>query len=427
MTWNVWFLPSNNSHAGKNLALLRGLQGRGHRVSVLCLDRLHSPAHASLPQVEAGGLPFEILDPGGFRWDKHWAIQGLRRGVLVRALKRFFMEHEVDVAIFGADSGIVSRTAGDVARSLGIPTALVVDGLVARRNPEYWRRRSLGLKLRDWFADLVIRRILRAGGGGRTSGVDLLLVMSELAREELILRGVSGERVRAVGSPEYDALARQWRQWESEGRPNMIRERMSIAPDRPVIFFAHQDIGLDEEIMRRSVVGMVRAARRVGGTLLMKLHPRGGARADDWRGWARGEGFSDRDIVVYANECTSIEAVAICSVCVTFYSTVAVESMVFGKPVVLLIYHGFKEFLSAADFRGGALDTHSPEEAENQLVRVLSDPATGRDLTRGVADYLRTQMFGLDGHSVDRSVDAIVKLVEKRPRAVRRQVERGIA
>ncbi len=408
MTCNVWFTPSNSSHVGKNLALLAGLAGRGCRVRMLCLDELQEPKYAARPQIERSGYEFEMLRVAGFRPDRHWFMQGLRKRELVASLHRFFEAHPVDIMLFGADSAIVSRTTGDVARRLGIPTVLIVDGLVAPRNPRH--KPGLFARCRNQAAR-KLQEAVGAGGAGRTSGADLLLVVNEMSRRELLRWGVSPQRVQVVGSPEYDLLAAELRKDTAAAVEAKVRERLGIGAGRPVVFFAHQDIGVPAEVMRESMDEMLRAAAAHQGVVLVKFHPRGKDRPEVWREWARSRGFSTDQVLFLLNECTSVEAARICSVCATFFSTVSIEAMICGKPVVLMLYHAYPYGISSADTQGAALDAQSPEDLGRQVARLLSDEAFRQACLQKVRDSLGLEMYGLDGLSVERSVRAILRLV----------------
>ncbi len=407
MTCNVWFTPSNSSHVGKNLPLLAGLAERDCRVRILGLDELQKPIYAARSQIERSGYEFEMLRVEGFQPDRHWLFQGLRRRDLVAALRRFFATHPVDVMLFGADSGLVSRTTGDVARSLGIPTVLVVDGLVAPRNPRH--KPGLIARCRN-HASRRFREAVGAGGVGRTSGADLMLVVNEMSRRELLRWGISPGRVRVVGSPEYDLLAAELRKDSAGAVETEVRKRLGIAPERPVVFFAHQDIGVPVDVMRESIEQMVRAAAPQNGVVLVKFHPRGGDKPDVWRDWARSRGFSNDEVLFLLNECTSVEAARICSVCATFFSTVSIEAMICGKPVVLMLYHDYPYAIASADTQGAALDAHRPADLGGHVARLLSEPAFREACLRKVRDSLAKEMFGLDGLSVERSIHAITDL-----------------
>jgi len=410
MSWDIWFVPSNTSHVGKNRLLLSGLRDRGCRVHMLCLDEIQHQIFSTRPQMDKSGFPFEVLSAGRFRRDRHWLLQGLHRRELLRILRQFFASHKVDAMIFGADSGIASRTTGDVARSLGIPSVLVVDGLIAPPNPRY--RPGLHEQLRG-FVVRQIRRFLRAGGVGRTSRADLLLLMNELGRRVLIQWGISANRLRVVGSPEYDELASRCRDQSDKEYITSIRQRLNIAPDRPIVLFAHQDIGLDRELLRCSFRRMVTVARQVGGTVLVKFHPRGRDRPEEWSAWASAERMNTENILFLSNECTSVEAVMICSVCVTFFSTVSIEAMVYGKPVIFMTYHHFPETLCSADMGGAAIDADSPEELQKHIAALLADVELRRDVISKAGKYLEKDMFGLDGRSVDRSVESVLEILSK--------------
>jgi nucleotide-binding universal stress UspA family protein len=407
----IWFVPSNSSHIDKNRQLLSALEAHGCRVRLLCLDEVMKQRYWTREQMRAGGFEHEVLPANGFRPNRHWLLLGLQRSILVNSFQRVFGEQQADAVIFGADSGLASRTAGDVARLLGIPTVLVADGLVVPPNPRYnpgllWRAYA-------WFVSFI-NSILKSAGQGRSSPVDRLLVMNEQARHDLTRYGVDAKRIRVVGSPEYDALARQVRETQTDDNEAALRERLGLPSMRPVIFFAHQGLPGEARLVRESVTAMVRAARACGAVVLVKLHPRGGLAPETLREWAKHQGFGAEDVVIIRSECSSIEAVRLCSVCTTFFSTVSIEAMVCRKPVVFMLYHGYRTALSGRDLDDAALDAETPEELERQLVRVLTDSSLRDRLIRNAEAWLEREMFGLDGKSAERGAAAILELIEER-------------
>lgn len=410
MGWNIWFVPSNSSHIGKNRLLLEALQERGCRIRMLCLDEVVPAKDRTREQMEQGDFEFEILPANGFDAGRHWILQGPQRKHLVRSYTEVFKTWRGDAVILGADARLVSRTAGDVARGLGIPTILVLDGLVAPCNPCY----RPGLLTRAYNRTaLAIGSALGSYVQSRASPVDLLLVMNQLSRSLLTKQGIDARRIRVVGSPEYDALARQIRDPQPAEVKRDVRARLGLPPDRPLVLFAHQDLGRPR-LTHDSIAAMVKAARAEDATVLVKLHPRSEQTPEALRAWSQNQGFGKDELVITSTECTSIEAVRICSVCVTFFSTVSIEAMVCGRPVIFMLYHGSPLALSAEHFHGAALDATSPGGLETQIARVLSEPMLRHELVQKATAALEQELYGLDGRSVERGVEAILELIAVR-------------
>jgi len=402
----IWFVPTNTSHVGKLKPFMDALRGRGHDVRLLCLDPVHLPVHHTRPQIARTGYPFEVMSPGRYRQGRHWLISAARRPRLVEAIRAFLAGGRADAFVFGADTGLVSRTFVQTAHAAGIPTVLVPDGLVLPRNPNY--RLPPAARISAAIANAV-GRLVQAGGARGASGVDLILVMSETGRRALAAAGLSPDKIHVVGSCEYDALASQAPAGIDE---TALARRVGLPPGRPVVLFVHQD-NIDAEATRRVVRTLVAGARRGGGVALLKFHPRLEQDLEKWRTWARCEKMAPDEAAFIRGECTSVEAVRLCSVCVTAYSTVALEALLYRKPLVLVQYLNLPMRLEYGREYGAAIEAEKPEDLEEAIASLLTDGALRDRLSRGAKGALEKEVGGLDGKSAERMVESLIGLVQR--------------
>jgi len=413
MPHTIWFVPTNSSHVAKLKAMMDKLAARGHQVRLLCPDAVQEALSATRESVERAGYPYEMLPSGGFPGESHWSRKVIHRRKLDRVVRGFLDSHPADALVFGEDCGAVSRAFIRAARPRGIVTVMVPDGLVLPPNPDY--RVSLWWRLRGALSRFV-QRTLGVGGLRGTGGPDLILTMTEIGRQVFVEMGIAAERIRVVGSCEYDALAKSSGGPLSAAEEQTLRGWLGLAPDRPVIFFAHQVVPTTEET-QAFVRMMVSAARRCGGTLLVKFHPRGDDMPDAWRRWAWREGYGNEDVVFARTECTTIEAVRLCAVCVTYFSTTVLEAFVWRKPVVLIqCVNAWFRLTYGSDY-GAAIEVNKPEDLEPAIISAATDPAVRERLNRGAEEALQKELFGLDGRSPQRMADSVIDLIERRRRA----------
>jgi glycosyltransferase involved in cell wall biosynthesis len=414
MSYDIWFAPNNTSHIPKNRAFLDALAGRGERVHLLCIDSLHLDYYAARPQILQSGLPYEELQAGGFDRRAHWLRQAFQRRALARAIQRQLGPLPMDALVVCYDGWVADGTLVQVVRGMGVPVVLIPDGLVLPPNPRF----SAGV-VQD-FKEVVkrwTRRVLGIVGDRGTSGVDLILVMNETGRQEFIRLGVSPERVVTTGSAEYDALARQVRSAGGVQEVREVRERLGLPADRPIVLFAHQGVVYGTETARQLVQDIAAAARSCGAALLVKFHPRSTEYPDAWRQWAAAAGLAGEDLVFVREECTSIEAARLCAVCATAFSTVALEALVCGKPLVLINYLNVPIRLDYGRRYGGAIEAPSPGQLADAIVSVVTDAAVRDRLRRGAERVIQAELGGLDGRSAERMVQAVSGLLERRMRA----------
>jgi len=267
--YQVWLVPTNSSHMAKLRPFMDALRDRGHEVRLACVDLMQDPLFATRSQMEEAGYPFEVVPPDRFGGNRRM-FEVIRGPGVRRAIDRFLAGRVGDAIVFGADTGLVSRAFIRVAAARGIPTVLVPDGLVLPPNPQY--RGSLENRLVLGLCEVMWRAVGAKGDRGR-SGVDLILVMNETGRAALIQSGVPADRVQAVGSCEYDALAARLSAGLEQGEGERLRRRLGLPAGRPVVFFAHQGV-VDVPTTRQHVLTMVSAVRRCGACVLVKFHPR---------------------------------------------------------------------------------------------------------------------------------------------------------
>jgi len=410
-SYDIWFVPTNSSHIAKLKAFMDGLCDRGHRVRVACVDALQFPIYAARPSIEKSGYPLDAVPPGRFRPTAFWRSQPWWRGRLIEAIDAFLEGRRIDALVFGADTGFVSRTFVQTAVRRGIPTALVPDGLVLPPNPHY--HRPLAARIRSGVVK-ALQRLLRVEQPRGMSGVDLILCMNETARDAFLLAGVPEDRLTVVGSSEYDALACALaaRDWTEDNR--RLREVLGLPPTGPIVFFAHQGVIYDRQTARALVRMMVESCRRCGAALLVKFHPRRKEWLQEWRQWAAAEGMGEREVVFVRDECTSVEASRLCDVCITFFSTVALEALVCRKSLILIQYVNAPFEFNLGRKYGAAIEAHDPENLKKAIVSVVSDASRREVLVQNIDKALGKELCGLDGKATERAIAAVVDLIRRR-------------
>ena len=410
---NIWFAPTNSSHLDKNITLLRVLQSHGHQVRIACVDEVQDPIDHSLDKIRNSGFAFEMVHAPGFPPGVRLLWGLIHSGKLKRGLRAFLQSHKpIDAVVFGADTMIVPRTFVRAAVQQGIPTVLIVDGLVLPN----LRRAPRGLldacrRAKSFVAGHVAWLVLRAGLRG-TSGVDLILTVSKSCAKLLAAR-CPHQRVRPVGSPEYDDLAMRVKREDPSAVARRVRDRLGL-DDRPVVFFAHQPLGLPKAEELRRVAHMAEGARRGGGVLLVKFHPRGEEYPAEWQKLAESIGLTTKDVRFIRDECTSIECCLLCGICVTIFSTVALEAMICGKPLVAIHYGATPSTLPYGQEYGAAYDVHSGRQLEKAIAEILTDEGTRRRLVEAIGPVLDNELFGLDGRGTERMESEIMELVRER-------------
>jgi glycosyltransferase involved in cell wall biosynthesis len=410
MAWKVWFVPAQPNHVAKFKPLKDAMRARGCDVHTLCVDIAIPPRMRIEPLLQATGEPFEMMPPCGFRPFKRWPFEYVQKRRLNRAVQRWLDSHEADLLVFGTVSPIVTREFLKEAQKRRIPRMHMQDGLCVGPNPRLKKKTVLTRiheVVSDWLTTLTDMRLLRD-----ERSADLVFVMDQSSPPTLLRYGVPPERIRVVGSPEYDALARQVEKGPSETELRRWREMIGAPPDRPLVLYAHQHTTRTREV-KGVIRTLVAAVRRCGGTLLVKFHPSTGGSLETWRQWAAGEGMSSTDTVFLMKELLSLEALQLCDACVTSYSTVTLEAMLCRKPVILIQYLTVLVSLTYGE-KYGVPEAFTPQQLEAHVVEVLTNPEVRRRVVQCGTDCISKELLGLDGKSTERMADSIIDLIERR-------------
>lgn len=403
----IHFAPSKASHVSRFMPLMDALTKRGLHVRLLCMDAALPPRWHTGSLVKETGYPCDVLPADGIQPTLHVLKLMLQRPRIMSRFRDLLSSQPTTAVITGADHAGPSRFLIQTAGAMGIPTAMLVDGLQVPVNPGWCPSPA------DRVWTTIVRKTHELTGviGPRgTSGVDRLLLMTESDRRELTRSGIAPERLIVTGSPFYDDLARQADEVANPAAERRCRAALGIPSERPIVFFVHQAF-CPRTQMESVVREMVGTVRQRGAMLLVKFHPSSADDPVEWRTWAQNH-LSDPASVVFAKmEISSIEGVQMSRACATFWSTVALEAMILGKPLVLIQYIPTRHALSYGREYGAAIDVDRPQDLAPAIVSAVSDDSARQRLRANARKALAVEMFGLDGKSVDRMLDALTALV----------------
>jgi len=242
------------------------------------------------------------------------------------------------------------------------------------------------------------------------------MVMNHLGIEVAIGHGAPPDSLRSVGSPEYDKLAKGVRQGTLGIEPGEVRDRFALPHDRPVVTFGHQPLFLGAAVEEDIIRVLMKGARRAEANLLVKFHPRSLQEPDQWRKWADAEGYAPSEIGFANKECTSIEAIVAGDALVTPFSTLSLEAMIIGRPVVLINYLQTWVLLEYGKQYDAALEAQSPDDLADKVYIAVRDEQRRKSLMENARTVLDKELYGLDGKSVERIVSELITLAEARKR-----------
>lgn len=401
---NIWFIPTAVTHVDRFRDVMEGFRERGDSVRLFCVDSALQDTNRCIDRIRSSGYPFRRLPQEVCNPAPHWALESLNNARLARSLRGAWRELDMDCLVIGGDFGFVRQTIIRTAVDLSIPIVHIMDGLVVPPNP----RPRAPKPRKPTFKYLLPWRWQRFDRKLGDSGADLVLVMNLTGRDDLIRNGVPAERVKLVGSPAHDRFVASVSQTLPPDNRELI-QRLGLPQGKPVVLYAAQE--LDHKPLIRQMMPGVKRCRAV---LLVKFHPREPNDLRTWREWAMSQGFGPGDIVFSRDELSSFDALRLSDLCVTVFSTVAVEALIIGKPVVYIQYMDCDFSLSYGSSYGAGIDAGSPEELQDAIERLLRDKVLRQQIIANGYVAAKEEMAGLVGGSLRRTIEEITALVARR-------------
>jgi len=408
MSFNIWFVPTNSSHIGKNIGLLRRMREAGHGVRIICLDHLTEPINRTLEQIEKLDFQYETVPAGSYRTDCPRPLCAVRAARSLFAacqerkypsiFKAFLLDRadKPDLLIFGSDVDPQPRAFIKTAKTLGIPGILIADGILPLLNPYYRPGFWKGLCERS---ELGMSHFLHNIALNGLSGIELAIVINDTSKRVLMQNGLAAGKIHVVGSPECVALANHLREMKEEDI-RALRRRMGILCDRPVVTFAHQPLA-GQKHMERMILKMVEGCRRADAMLLVKFHPRSNDYPRQWNQWAESQGLDQNQIVFFRNECSAQDAVIISTALITIFSTVALDALTCRRPMLLIQFLNTDRHISYAEDYGIALDVRREEDLVQSVTSIVKDENLRKRLLGKYPRAIDKLLNGLDGNVVE--------------------------
>lgn len=249
-----------------------------------------------------GGLDAVLADLDKRRWDGAGAMVATRLPVTVDRVgyyaeqcMSFTRSAAPDLVMMMDEKSMLGRVMTRACAAAGIPTLDAQHGML-------WASPSL-------------------------RGVDYskLCVFGGATRDALVECGVDPAHIEVTGCPRFDALA----QAKPASRDDVVGS-LGLDPARPVVLAATQPIKftITPRAKHDFVLGLVQSARAGHGQVIIKKHP---YETDDIV--ERLTSGVDGIAVTTAGDLTSLISVA--DVVTTIHSTVALEALIVGRPVVV--------------------------------------------------------------------------------------------
>jgi hypothetical protein len=236
-------------------------------------------------------------------------------------------------------------------------------------------------------------------------GLDMA-VLSPSAKEWFIKDGFPAERLFVIGQPRFDQIQKQ------KYNPAKLRAELNIAADKGIIVLATQpmvecNFWTEKERQKFIETAAVGVKGLPDRQLIVKLHP--DEKIEDYRRILAGIGDKS-NIVCQGTD--MYELLNACDVLITYYSTVALEAMLFHKPVITLNLFGKPDVFPYAQ-SGAALGVYREEEFVPAVRKAIYDENARAELAVKSREFAEAQIYKPDGQASKRGADLILKLVRE--------------
>lgn len=188
---------------------------------------------------------------------------------------------------------------------------------------------------------------------------DKIAVMCGITKENLIKKGVLEDRIVITGQPAFDNISSYNKGLSKED----ICEKLNIPADQTYMVLGTQPIPTCEQMIRTTF----EAVKKIPNLkLIVKPHP--------------GEDVKMHQALIEEYKIDAIlitdpvirDIIQVSEALITFFSTIAFETVLLGKPLVTLNLTGEPDPIPLCDF-GVGLGLHSEEELLPALQKILED------------------------------------------------------
>jgi len=286
--------------------------------------------------------------------------------------EHLFTHHRPALVVSADDADPRCRVYSLMARSFGVPSIVVQQGLLRRDIPEF-----------------------------RFLSHDVVAAMGPSSRKELIAQGVSAKRIVVTGQPGFDAML------PGDQERCSIRSELGIDQEQKLVLFASQPPVVGAFSDPRSRLLMIKALlTTVAGstkiTLVVKPHP--GENTRDLRvlvGTRKNVRIVDRSRSI-------VPLIVDCDVFVTFFSTSALQALYAGKPVINLDFGGDEGARMYAESNATWVARNPRQLAACLTAATLPNAAEGvKPMVEARHRFLSELAYQADGRAASRVIDLV--------------------
>ncbi|MCK5558325.1 MAG: CDP-glycerol glycerophosphotransferase family protein, partial [Candidatus Hydrogenedentes bacterium] len=308
------------------------------------------------------------------------------------AMDSFIRREKPDSLLIVDEQGMYGRCFLAAAQAHGVATIGMQHRIISRDDTRYTH-----------CADTV-------PSNGRFAGTtlcpipDATAVYGELFKRVLVERGgYSPNSVIVTGQPSHDFLHNM----RDDGGTQRICRQLGVDPGEEIAVLVtqtHRDFSLDQN---RQLLEMVFEAIRdcSHSKLVVKLHP--AEEPSLHRQVALEKGVLDAILIV--KDVRLCDLLRACELVITAHPRMALDAMLFGKPVIAVNVTGARDAIPYAE-SGAAIGVRDAAELGKAIRTVLKDGEVRKKLQEATKKFLADCLHTLDGKAAQRVTELALSM-----------------
>jgi hypothetical protein len=228
---------------------------------------------------------------------------------------------------------------------------------------------------------------------------DQILVMSDITKENLVHQGHAREKIFVTGHPAFDPIPDELRHFTKAG----IVQKYHLPSNKCFVLLGTSQPGERGKIMPVSRLAHDIVAKMDGWHLILKPHP--GEDGNAYLQYAR----TDPGTMTAIPGVNIRELLAASEVLITFASTIFLESILMGKPVISFNQTGKPDPFPFVDW-GLGVGATTADGLRAGIQRTTSDSEFGNTFKSAHKKYFSAS---LDGRATERVAEMLYKAVNR--------------
>jgi hypothetical protein len=286
--------------------------------------------------------------------------------------------------------GMITRPA--IVRASMRPGLFFLSTLMATNTPVQFLRK-------------VVEEILKFTQSGTYREGANVAVLGQSAKDVHIARGAPPENIFVTGQPRFDLM------FSKKFNKERFLSQLGIPQNKGIVVLATQQLVpmLWSKDERKAFIKTIAQAM---GTfpdeqLVIKLHP--AEHISDYQHLLKEIGC---DNAILCQNVDLYELLNACNLLMTVFSTVAVEAMLFNKPVICIEFTGRRSISYYTD-DGAAIGVHREEDLVPAMHKALYNLKVREKLEQNRKRFLSKSVYKPDGQTSKRVTDLITQMIEK--------------